>query len=122
MSKIEENKINFRQYLLTKQIIDCAINIDKQIDNEINRLERKINEGKKNRRSSKISPINKLRNTFMLNNKGKLVDDNQNKEEENKKNIVVELKSVQDFFLIIEKLKQENDKIIKNRNNEEENI
>ena len=118
MSKIKENKINFRQYLLTKQIIDCAINIDKQIDNEINRLERKINEGKKNRRSSKISPINKLRNTFMLNNKGKLVDDNQEKEEENKKNIVVELKSVQDFFLIIEKLKQENDKIIKNRNTE----
>ena len=54
----------------------------------------------------------------MLNNKGKLVDDNQEKEEENKKNIVVELKSVQDFFLIIEKLKQENDKIIKNRNSE----
>ena len=33
----------------------------------------------------------------MLNNKGKFVDDNQEKEEENKKNIVVELKSVQDM-------------------------
>ena len=117
ISKIKENKINFRQYLLTKQIIDCAINIDKQIDIEINRLERKIAEGKKNRRSSKITPINKLRNTFMLNNKGELVDDNQYRERDNKKNIIAELKSVQDFFSITEKLKQENDIIIKNKNN-----
>ena len=119
MSKIKEEKINFRQYLLTKQIIDCAINIDKQIDIEINRLERKISEGKKKRKNSKITTINKLRNTFMLNNKGKIVDDSQEKEKEDKKNIVVELKSVQDFFSIIEKLKQENYMIIKNKNNDD---
>lgn len=118
MSKIKENKINFRQYLLTKQIIDCAINIDKQIDIEINRLQRKIIEGKRNRRNSNISPLNKLRNTFMLNNKGKLIDENQEKEKENKKNIVVELKSVQDFYLVSEKLKLENDLIMKNKNND----
>jgi hypothetical protein len=118
ISKIKENKINFRQYLLTKQIIDCAVNIDKQIDIEINRLQRKIIEGKKNRRNSNISPINKLRNTFMLNNKGKLIDENQEKEKENKKNIVVELKSVQDFYMVSEKLKQENSLIIKKKNSE----
>ena len=71
MSKIKENKINFRQYLLTKQIIDCAINIDRHIDIEINRLQRKAIEGKKNKKNGNISPINRLRNTFMLNNKGK---------------------------------------------------
>ena len=53
----------------------------------------------------------------MLNNKGELVDDNQYRERDNKKNIIAELKSVQDFFSITEKLKQENDIIIKNKNN-----
>ena len=47
MSKITENKINFRQYLLTKQILECASNIDKQIDIEINKLQNKMKEKKK---------------------------------------------------------------------------
>jgi hypothetical protein len=118
MSKSKENKNNFRRYLLTKQIIDYAINIDKQIDIEINKLQRKIIEGKKNVNSSKVSPINRLRSTFMLNNKGKLIDDIQQKDKENKKNIVVELRNVQDFHLLIEKLMIENNLIIKNKNND----
>ena len=118
MSKSKENKNNFRRYLLTKQIIDYAINIDKQIDIEINKLQRKIIEGKKNLNSSKVSPINRLRSTFMLNNKGKLIDDIQQKDKEDKKNIVVELRNVQDFHLLIEKLMIENNLIIKNKNND----
>jgi hypothetical protein len=35
MSKTSEDKTNFRQYLLTKQIVECAANIDKQIDIEM---------------------------------------------------------------------------------------
>ena len=68
--------------------------------------------------SSKVSPINRLRSTFMLNNKGKLIDDIQQKDKENKKNIVVELRNVQDFHLLIEKLMIENNLIIKNKNND----
>ena len=121
MSKIKENKNNFRQYLLTKQIIDYAMNIDKQIDIEINKLQRKIIEGKKND-NNKTSPINRFRNTFMLNNKGKLIDDIQKKDKENNKNIIVELKNVQDFYTLAEKLKFENESIIKNKNNENQLI
>ena len=109
MSKITENKINFRQYLLTKQILECASNIDKQIDIEINKLQNKMKEKKKNvkKKNKRRNSIVKAMNTFIINNKGSIVDINSKllKDEENKKNIIVELQSVKDFYSMLEKMK-----------------
>ena len=109
MSKITENKINFRQYLLTKQILECASNIDKQIDIEINKLQNKMKEKKKNakKKNKRRNSIVKAMNTFIINNKGSIVDINSKllKDEENKKNIIVELQSVKDFYNMLEKMK-----------------
>ena len=46
-------------------------------------------------------------NTFIINNKGSIVDINSKllKDEENKKNIIVELQSVKDFYNMLEKMK-----------------
>ena len=56
-------------------------------------------------------------NTFIINNKGSIVDENSKllKDEENKKNIIVELQSVKDFYNMLEKMKILIEDIIKKK-------
>lgn len=111
MSKTSESKINFRQYLLTKQIIECAANIDKQIDVEITKLQNKMRENQKmissKRKGHRRNSVVKIMNTFIMNNKGSIIDENNYSflDDNNKKNIVVEMQSVKDFFPCCKKLK-----------------
>ena len=121
MSKTSEDKINFRQYLLTKQIIEYTINIDKQIDIELNKIQNKMKENKNNlskRRGVRRNSVVKMINTFIINNKGSIVEgDNYPllKEEENKKNIVVELQSVKNFYAMLESIKNSTENVIKKK-------
>ena len=121
MSKTSEDKTNFSQYLLTKQIIECAANIDKQIDIEINKIQNKIRDNLKNsskRKGLRKNSAAKIKNTFIINNKGSILDQYNysfHKEDDNKKNIVVELQSVKDFYSMLEKIKNATDNIIKNK-------
>ena len=120
MSKTSEDKINFRQYLLAKQIIESTINIDKQIDIEINKIQNKMKERRKNlskRRGIRRNSVVKMMNTFIINNKGSIIDGNNYTflEEENKKNIVVELQSVKDFYAMLENIKNSTENLIKNK-------
>ena len=121
MSKTSENKINFRQYLLTKKILECTINIDKQIDIEINKLQNQKKESRKTvskRKGFRRNSIVKMMNTFIINNKGNIIEGDNNtllKEEGNKKNIVVELQSVKDFFAMLENIKNTTENIIKKK-------
>ena len=121
MSKTSEDKTNFRQYLLTKQIVECAANIDKQIDIEINKLQNKMRDNLKNsskRKRLRKNSAAKIKNTFIINNKGSILDqynESFQKEDDNKKNIVVELQSVKDFYSMLEKIKNTIEYIIKNK-------
>ena len=120
MSKTSEDKINFRQYLLAKQILESTINIDKQIDIEINKLQNKMRENLKSlskRKGNRRNSIIKMMNTFIINNKGSIIDGFNYTflDEENKKNIVVELQSVKDFYYMLENIKKTTDNIIKNK-------
>ena len=121
MSKTSENKTNFRQYLLTKQIVECAANIDKQIDIEINKLQNKMRDNLKNsskRKGMRKVSADKIKNTFIINNKGSILEQNNYsffKEEDNKKNIVVELQSVKDFYSMLEKIRNTIEYINKNK-------
>ena len=121
MAKTSEDKTNFRQYLLTKQIVECAANIDKQIDIEINKLQNKMRDNLKNsskRKRLRKNSAAKIKNTFIINNKGSILEQNNYssfKEEDNKKNIVVELQSVKDFYSMLEKIKNTIEYIIKNK-------
>ena len=120
MSKTSEDKINFRQYLLAKQIIESTINIDKQIDIEINKIQNKMKESRKNlskRKGIRRNSVVKMMNTFIINNKGSIIDGYNYAflEEENKKNIVVELQSVKDFYAMLENIKNSTENLIKNK-------
>jgi hypothetical protein len=120
MSKTSEDKINFRQYLLAKQIIESTINIDKQIDIEINKIQNKMKESRKKlskRRGIRRNSVVKMMNTFIINNKGSIIDGYNYTflEEENKKNIVVELQSVKDFYAMLENIKNSTENLIKNK-------
>jgi len=120
MSKTSEDKINFRQYLLAKQILESTINIDKQIDIEINKLQNKMRENLKNlskRKGNRRNSVIKIMNTFIINNKGTVIDGFNYAflDEENKKNIVVELQSVKDFYSMLKNIKNSTDNIIKNK-------
>ena len=118
MSKTSESKINFRQYLLTKQIIECAANIDKQIDVEITKLQNKMRENQKmissKRKGLRRNSVVKIMNTFIMNNKGSIIDENNYSflDDNNKKNIVVEMQSVKDFFSVLQKIKNTTENII----------
>ena len=85
MNRIKLNKVNFRQYLLTKQIIDYAKNIDRQIDFEISYTQRKL-----------ISDEKKI----------KL------KEENTKYENTTNNKAIKDFKKFLKDVKQENDAIL----------
>jgi hypothetical protein len=120
MSKTSEDKINFRQYLLAKQILESTINIDKQIDIEINKLQNKMRENLKclyKRKGNRRNSIIKMMNTFIINNKGSIIDGFNYTflDEENKKNIIVELQSVKDFYYMLKNIKKTTDNIIKNK-------
>ena len=120
MSKTSEDKINFRQYLLAKQILESTINIDKQIDIEINKLQNKMRENLKSlnkRKGNRRNSIIKMMNTFIINNKGSIIDGFNYTflDEENKKNIIVELQSVKDFYYMLKNIKKTTDNIIKNK-------
>jgi len=120
VSKTSEDKINFRQYLLTKQIIDCASNIDKQIDIEINKLQNKMRENQKNnskRKGVRRNSVVKIMNTFIINNKGNIIDQNNFSflKDDDKKNIIVELQSVKDFYSMLENIKKTTENLIKNK-------
>ena len=123
MSKTSEDKINFRQYLLAKQIIESTINIDKQIDIEINKIQNKLKENRKNlskRRGVRRNSVVKMMNTFIINNKGSIIDGYNYTflEEENKKNIIVELQSVKDFYAMLENIKNSTENLIKNKDSQ----
>jgi hypothetical protein len=124
MSKTSESKINFRQYLLTKQIIECASNIDKQIDVEITKLQNKMRENQKmissKRKGHRRNSVVKIMNTFIMNNKGSIIDENNYSflDDNNKKNIVVEMQSVKDFFSVLQKIKNTTENIINKKDNE----
>lgn len=124
MSKTSESKINFRQYLLTKQIIECAANIDKQIDVEITKLQNKMRENQKmissKRKGHRRNSVVKIMNTFIMNNKGSIIDENNYSflDDNNKKNIVVEMQSVKDFFSVLQKIKNTTENIINKKDNE----
>jgi hypothetical protein len=123
MSKTSEDKINFRQYLLAKQIIESTINIDKQIDIEINKIQNKLKEKRKNlskRRGVRRNSVVKMMNTFIINNKGSIIDGYNYTflEEENKKNIIVELQSVKDFYAMLENIKNSTENLIKNKDSQ----
>ena len=83
MNRIKLNKVNFRQYLLTKQIIDYAKNIDKQIDFEISYTQRKL-----------------------------IADEKKIKTKEEKYENTSNSKAIKDFKKFLRDVKQENDAIL----------